>query len=107
MSTTKLGQEGKAKVNYTFQLSVNQLANMIDLLNSAQFADLVVEGRNNNYRNLLGDRWQDSYIHDTNDVRAQRLGSAEAGVMIPEFLYDFEKAQVITPQYDTDWQDEL
>ena len=105
--TTKRGKEGKAKVNYNFQLSVNQLAKKIDLLNSAQFADLVVEGRNNNYRNLLGDRWQDSYIHDTNDVRAQRLGSAEAGVMIPEFLYDFEKAQVITPQYDTDWQDEL
>ena len=105
--TTKRGKEGKVKVNYNFQLSVNQLAKKIDLLNSAQFADLVVEGRNNAYRNLLGDAWNDAYIHDTNDIRAQRIGSANSAAMIPEFLYDFAKGEVITPQYDTDWQDEL
>lgn len=105
--TTKRGKEGKATVNYNFQVSVNQLAKKIDLLNSVQFADLVVEGRNNAYRNLLGDAWDDSYIHDTNAIRAQRIGSANSAAMIPEFLYDFEKGEVITPQYDTDWQDEL
>ena len=105
--TTKRGKEGKVKVNYNFQLGVNQLAKKIDLLNSAQFADLVVEGRNNAYRNLLGDAWNDAYIHDTNDIRAQRIGSANSAAMIPEFLYDFAKGEVITPQYDTDWQDEL
>lgn len=67
----------------------------------------MVEGRNNAYRNLLGDAWDDSYIHDTNAIRAQRIGSANSAAMIPEFLYDFEKGEVITPQYDTDWQDEL
>lgn len=45
--TTKRGKEGKAKVNYNFQFSVNQLAKKVKLLNSAQFADLVVDGRNN------------------------------------------------------------
>ena len=34
--TTKRGKEGKATVNYNFQVSVNQLAKKIDLLNSAQ-----------------------------------------------------------------------
>ena len=108
--TTKRGKEGKAKVSYNFQLSMNQLAKKIDLLNSAQFADLVVEGRNNAYRNALisgGKTWDDSYIHDTNDIRAQRLGSANSATQIPEFLYDFAKGEVIAPQYDTDWQDEL
>lgn len=108
--TTKRGKEGKVKVNYNFQLSVNQLAKKIDLLNSAQFADLVVEGRNNAYKNILvnsGKTWDDSYIHHTNAERAQMIGSANSAAMIPEFLYDFEKGEVITPQYDTDWQDEL
>lgn len=108
--TTKRGKEGKVKVNYNFQLSVNQLAKKIDLLNSAQFADLVVEGRNNAYKNALvnsGKTWDDSYIHHTNAERAQMIGSANSAAMIPEFLYDFEKGEVITPQYDTDWQDEL
>ena len=105
--TTKRGKEGKVKVNYNFQLSVNQLAKKIDLLNSAQFADLVVEGRNNAYKNILvtaGKPWDDSYIHHTNVERAQHIGSANSAAMIPEFLYDFEKGEVITPQYDTDWQ---
>lgn len=108
--TTKRGKEGKVKVNYNFQLSMNQLAKKVDLLNSEQFADLVVEARNNAYKNILvtaGKTWDDSYIHDTNSVRAQRIGSANSAAMIPEFLYDFDKGEVISPQYNTDWQDEL
>ena len=91
--TTKRGKEGKAKVNYNFQFSVNQLAKKVKLLNSAQFADLVVDGRNNAYKNFMvnaGKAWDDAYFSDTNDVRAQRLGSSNSAAMIPEFLYDFE-----------------
>lgn len=70
------------------------------LLNSAQFADLVVDGRNNAYKNFMvnaGKAWDDAYFSDTNDVRAQRLGSSNSAAMIPEFLYDFENQRVITP----------
>ena len=108
--TTKRGQSGKAKVGYDFQLGVNSLAKKVKLLNSSQFADLVVDGRNNYYKRLLiskGIAWDDSYYGDTNAQRAQRLGSSNSAVNIPEFLYDFDKQEVITPQYDTDWQDEL
>lgn len=108
--TTKRGQNGKAKVGYDFQLGVNSLAKKVKLLNSSQFADLVVDGRNNYYKRLLiskGIAWDDSYYSDTNAQRAQRLGSSNNAVNIPEFLYDFDKQEVITPQYDTDWQDEL
>lgn len=108
--TTKRGQSGKAKVGYDFLLGVNSLAKKVKLLNSSQFADLVVDGRNNYYKRLLiskGIAWDDSYYGDTNAQRAQRLGSSNNAVNIPEFLYDFDKQEVITPQYDTDWQDEL
>jgi TonB-linked SusC/RagA family outer membrane protein len=108
--TTKRGKEGKAKVSYDFQYSVTQLAKKVKLLNAAQYADLHVEGHNNAYKNLMvsaGKTWDDSYFSDTNDVRAQRLGSRNSAAMIPEFLYDFTNQKVITPEYDTDWQDEL
>lgn len=108
--TTKRGKEGKAKVSYDFQYSITQLAKKVKLLNAAQYADLHVEGHNNAYKNLMvsaGKIWNDSYFSDTNDVRAQRLGSRNSAAMIPEFLYDFANQKVITPKYDTDWQDEL
>ena len=108
--TTKRGKEGKPKVNYNFQYSINQLAKKVKLLNSAQWADLFVDGHNNAYKDLLvnaGKDWDDSYYSDTNDVRTERLGSYNSAAMIPDFLYDFDTQTVITPEYDTDWQDEL
>lgn len=108
--TTKRGQSGKAKVGYDFQLGVNSLAHKVKVLNASQFANLVVDGRNNYYKRLLqskGIAWDDSYNGDTNAQRAARLGASNSAVNIPEFLYDFENQKVKEPQYDTDWQDEL
>lgn len=108
--TTKRGKEGKTRIGYDFQLGVNQLAKKVDLLNANQFADLVVDGRNNYYRRLLqskGKTWNDSYYSDDNAKRAERLGGSNSAVNIPDFLYDFASQTVKTPQYDTDWQDEL
>lgn len=108
--TTKRGENGKARVGYDFQLGVNSLAHKVKVLNSSQFANLVVDGRNNYYKRLLlskGIAWDDSYYSDTNAQRATRLGSSNSAVNIPEFLYDFENQKVIEPEYDTDWQDEL
>ena len=108
--TTKRGKEGKATVNYNFQYSISQLAKKVKLLNAQQWTDLHVEGHNNAYKNLMvsaGKVWDDSYFGDTNEVRAQRLGSRNSAAMIPEFMYDFANQQIISPQYDTDWQDEL
>lgn len=108
--TTKRGKTGKAKVDYNFQFSVNQLAKKVDLLNAREYTELHVEGHNNAYKNLLlnaGKEWNDSYFGDTNEVRAQRLGSSNSAAMIPEFMYNFATQEIIEPQYDTDWQDEL
>jgi TonB-linked SusC/RagA family outer membrane protein len=108
--TTKRGKEGKTQVDYQYQFSVSQLAHKIDMLNSMEFADLLVEGRNNNYKNLMingGKTWDDSMFSDTNEQRAERLGSSNSGVNIPDFLYDFQNQKVLKPEYDTDWQNEL
>lgn len=108
--TTKRGKTGKAKVDYNFQFSINQLAKKVDLLNAREYTELHVEGHNNAYKNLLlnaGKEWNDSYFGDTNEVRTQRLGSSNSAAMIPEFMYNFATQEIIEPQYDTDWQDEL
>lgn len=108
--TTKRGKEGKTRVGYDFQLGINQLAKKVDLLNANQFADLVVDGRNNYYRRLMqskGKTWDDSYYSDDNTKRAERLGGSNSAVNIPDFLYDFASQTVKAPLYDTDWQDEL
>lgn len=108
--TTKRGKEGKAKVSYNFQASVNQLAKKVKLLNSAQFTDLFIDAHNKTYKDKLlslGKAWDESYCGDTNEERKNKLGKSDNGVMIPEFMYDFDKQQIITPKHDTDWQDEL
>ncbi len=108
--TTKRGQEGKTQVNYDYQFTVSQLSDKIDMLNAREFTELYVDGRNNNYKNLMingGKAWDDSMFSDTNAQRAERLGSSQSGVNIPDFMYDFNDQKVLDPQYDTDWQDEL
>lgn len=108
--TTKRGKQGKTRVNYDYQFTVNQLEKKVDMMNSMEFAELVVDARNKNYKDLMlnrGKEWNDAYFADTNEKRAERLGSSQSGANIPVFLYDFDKQQIITPEYDTDWQDEL
>ncbi len=108
--TTKRGKQGKTRVNYDYQFTVNQLEKKVDMMNSMEFAELVVDARNKNYKDLMlnrGKEWNDTYFGDTNEKRAERLGSSQSGANIPVFLYDFDKQQIITPVYDTDWQDEL
>lgn len=108
--TTKRGKEGKAKVDYGYQFSINQLSKKVDMLNAQEFTELHVEGHNTAYKNLLlskGIAWNDAMYGDTNDKRRERLGSYNSAAMIPEFMYDFASQKVLPPKYDTDWQDEL
>ncbi|MBB6329013.1 TonB-linked SusC/RagA family outer membrane protein [Algoriphagus iocasae] len=107
--TTKRGKEGKAQVEFDYQSGIQQLAKKVDLLNSSQFVDLLIDARNNNYRNLIensGRAWDDSMYSDSNQTRVSNVGNA-GGVSIPTEFYDFANQQAIAPQYDTDWQDVL
>ena len=104
--TTKRGKTGKAQITYDFQYSVQQVAKKIDLLDATQFRDLVIDARNNAYRDkaeAAGLSWSPL---DDNAIRASK-GFALSEVGIPDLFFDFTTGKPVTPQYNTDWQDEI
>ena len=110
--TTKRGKQGKGKLSYDFQLSSQQLANKVELLNSTQFADLFIDGRNANYKDILiakGIVWNDAFYSDDNATRLTKSGqtATNCSVCIIKELYDFSSQQKLAPRYNTDWQDVL
>lgn len=110
--TTKRGKQGKGRLTYDYQISSQQLAKKVELLNSTQFADLFVSGRNENYKDILiskGIAWNDAFYSDDNATRIVKAGqtATNCSVCILKDLYDFANQKVIAPKYNTDWQDVL
>lgn len=107
--TTKRGRPGKGKLEYDYQYGINQLAHKVKLLNGDQFAQLVIDGRNDSYKDLVQNQglvWNDNMYLDNNAQRVARVGNG-ASVSIPTELYDFTTGKEIKQKYNTDWQDEL
>ncbi|WP_448634963.1 carboxypeptidase-like regulatory domain-containing protein [Pedobacter panaciterrae] len=107
--TTKRGQDGKGRFEYDVQGGVSQLAKKIDLLDANQFIQLLIDGRNNAYKDLwvnAGKTWNDSMFGDNNATRIANVGNGSS-VSIPTDLYNFSTQQPIPAKYNTDWQDEL
>ncbi|WP_149913928.1 SusC/RagA family TonB-linked outer membrane protein [Sphingobacterium cavernae] len=107
--TTKRGKSGKSNVEYEALAGFGQLSKKIDLLNSEEFIDLLIDGRNNTYRDLVisrGGSWNDNMRFDSNADRVARVGNA-GSITIPEEYYDFATGTAKKAQYDTDWQDAL
>jgi TonB-linked SusC/RagA family outer membrane protein len=109
--TTKRGKTGKGKFEYDYQVGMNQLAHKVKMMNSSEFAQLFIDGRNNAYKDILianGVTWNDSYFSDDNATRVAKAGSSNvASISILKSIYDFASQKLITPQYNTDWQDAL
>jgi len=110
--TTKRGKTGKGILTYDLQLSRQQLAKKVKLLNAAQFTDLFVNGRNANYKDILiskGVTWDDAFYSDDNATRVTKSGQTKTGcsVCIIKDLYDFPTQTIKQPKYNTDWQDVL
>ncbi|RYZ49074.1 MAG: SusC/RagA family TonB-linked outer membrane protein, partial [Sphingobacteriales bacterium] len=107
--TTKRGKLGKGKFEYNTQLSVNQLAKKVKLMNSKEFTEIFVDGRNGAYRDALEARgivWNDAFYSDNNATRSSKTGANNGTFIIP-YLYDFPTQTIKTPEFDTDWQDEV
>ncbi|MDR6561954.1 MULTISPECIES: TonB-dependent receptor [unclassified Arcicella] len=107
--TTKRGKEGTGQFQYDVQYGLNQLSKKVDLLNSEQFAQLLIDGHNNTYRDLIvnsGRVWSDAMFSDDNATRVAKVGNASS-VSIPEEFYNFGTQTLIKPKIDTDWQNEL
>ncbi len=110
--TTKRGKQGKGKLEYDYQVSNQQLAKKVDLLNATQFTDLFVDGRNANYKDILiskGIAWSDTFYSDDNATRIVKAGQTATGcsVCIIKDLYNFSTQTKVAPKYNTDWQDVL
>ncbi len=106
--TTKRGKAGKGKFEYDYQVGMNQLAHKVDMMNATQFAQLFIDGRNNNYHDVLvakGVAWSDAFYSDDNATRTAKGGGTSSNIL--KSLYDFPSQKLITPQYNTDWQDAL
>lgn len=107
--TTKRGRDGRAHVDYELLSGFGELAKKVDVLNSEQFIDLIIDGRNSAYRDLVeskGLTWNDNMKQDDNAARVSRVGNA-GSVSIPVEYYDFATGQAKKAKYDTDWQDAL
>ncbi|MDT3403805.1 SusC/RagA family TonB-linked outer membrane protein [Mucilaginibacter terrae] len=107
--TTKRGKEGKGRFEYNLQVGSDQLAHKVKLLNADDFAQLVIDGRNNAYRDLwenAGKVWNDAMYSDANATRVTNVGNA-GSVQIPTYLYNFATQSLIPQTVNTDWQDEL
>lgn len=107
--TTKRGKKDQSRVEYEALGGFGQLSKKVDLLNAEQFIDLIIDGRNNTYRDLVVNRglnWTESMLRDNNAARIARVGNA-GSVSIPEEYYDFATGTAKKSLYDTDWQDAL
>jgi TonB-dependent starch-binding outer membrane protein SusC len=108
--TTKRGTDGKGKFEYDVQGGISQLAKKVKLLDANQFIQLLIDGRNNAYKDLVVNggkiTWNDSMFSDNNATRIANVGSGSS-VSIPADLYNFSTQQAIPATYNTDWQDEL
>ncbi|WP_374949431.1 SusC/RagA family TonB-linked outer membrane protein [Mucilaginibacter sp.] len=107
--TTKRGKEGAGKFEYDVQMGSDQLAHKVKLLNSDDFAQLVIDGRNNAYHDLwenTGHVWNDAMYSDVNATRVTNVGNA-GSVQIPTYIYNFPTQSLIHQTVNTDWQDEL
>ncbi|MDQ0967809.1 TonB-linked SusC/RagA family outer membrane protein [Flavobacterium sp. W4I14] len=107
--TTKRGADGKGKFEYDVQGGVSQLAKKVKLLDANQFIQLLIDGRNNAYKDLWvnsGKTWNDAMFSDNNTTRIANVGNGSS-VSIPADLYNFSTQQAISAAYNTDWQDEL
>ena len=70
--TTKRGNSGKARIDYDYQFSMQQVERKIKLLDAYQYRDLVIEARNNSYRDkaeAAGKSWNPL---DDNAIRASK-----------------------------------
>lgn len=108
--TTKRGKEGRSNVDYEVLGGFGQLSKKVDLLNSAEYIDLLIDGRNNAYQDQIvnsGGVWSDDRRKDSNAIRNQRFPGNPGSTNIPEEYYDFASGTAKQAQYDTDWQDAL
>ena len=106
MITTKRGTANKMRVDYDYQYGLMQLERKIKMMDAWQFRDLVIDARNNTYRDQLearGIAWNPDFAYHDNVARRANGGSNQT--VIAPIFFDFTTGKPVEPQYNTDWQD--
>jgi TonB-linked SusC/RagA family outer membrane protein len=104
--TTKRGNDKKVRIDYDYQYSIAQLERKIQMLDAYQFRDLVIEARNNSYKDkaeAAGKPWNPL---DDNAARSAN-GFSLSEVGIADIFFDFTTGKPVEPAYNTDWQDAI
>ena len=95
---TKSGKKGKVKIHYKGRFSVQSVLKKTDLLDAYEYAQLSVDGQNENYMYNNPDGQEDRSINDPNGIRNN------VGTIAPELYPYVNGVEGLT---DTDWQDEI
>ncbi|MDR2563934.1 MAG: SusC/RagA family TonB-linked outer membrane protein, partial [Prevotellaceae bacterium] len=106
--TTKRGASNKTRIDYDYQYGVAQLERKIKMMNAWQFRDLVIDARNNTYRDQLeakGITWDPSFVYDDNAARRAKGGNNQT--VIDPIFFDFTTGKPVEPEHNTDWQDAI
>jgi TonB-linked SusC/RagA family outer membrane protein len=106
--TTKRGSADRVRIDYDYQYGVAQLERKIKLLDARQFRDLVIDARNNTYRDQLeakGVAWDPAFALDDNPTRRAKGGTNQT--VIADLFFDFDAGKPVEPEHDTDWQDAI
>ena len=107
--TTKTGQQGKPRVNYSGYVGWQERSKKIDMLGAYDFARLVYDAHNEAYLDLLENKKLTGSINDDNATRLATLG-AKPGTTNVTYLIPEEIVPYINGEpglTDTDWQDEV
>ncbi len=91
--TTKKGKAGTSSITFDTYVGLQQPAKLLKLMNGRQFAEMVIESRNNGW---LENGGPNAKITDPNSVRT-------SSYRIPVEYSDLNNL----PPYDTDWQREI
>ncbi len=89
--TTKKGKQGVTQLSFETYMGFQEAAKTIELMNARQFAEFVIDGRNNGW---LENGGANAKITDPNSVRP-------ASYRIPEQWADLSNLPIV----DVDWQD--
>ena len=107
MITTKRGAEGKVRIDYDYQYSVAQLERKVKMMDAYQLRDLVIEARNNTYRDRLEATGKLNLYNPLDDNATRYANGGLSTMVIDPMFFDFTTGKPVEPAYNTDWQDEL
>lgn len=113
--TTKQGKSGVTTINVNSYTGWQTLAHKIEMMDAYQYAQMVLESRNNTYADAmdainrkntaLGQPTINYSLNDNNSTRLANAGAGNTSAVIPAEIYPYLQGQ--QGLTNTDWQNEI